>query len=97
MIPFPASLSDTTDSLYFHSRCSSSAAEGEFERQIADPVAKAPDYHISWGWDYANDFTVMTVLHWPSQQEAFFGYAHPNAAGPVTTYKDAGPNAVQNV
>ena len=51
------------------------------------------DFHISWAWDYANDFTVMTVVHEPSQTEAFFGYNHPNDSERLA---DVGPNAMQS-
>jgi hypothetical protein len=57
---------------------------------------KASDYHISWGWDYNGDFTVMTVVNETTQNEAFFGYSHPNDGLPVVTYPDVGPNAVQS-
>ena len=57
---------------------------------------QSSDWVISWGWDYQNDFTVMTVVNEPSQTEAFFGYNHPNAGLPVATYADVGPNAVQS-
>lgn len=61
---------------------------------------KVTDYHLSWGWDYSNDFTVMTVVHVPSGEEAFFGYKSPNGKGggfPVSVFGDQGPNAVQHV
>jgi len=54
------------------------------------------DYEISWGWDYANDFTVMTVVYEPTQLEAFFGYKSPNAGLPIASYADVGPNASQS-
>ena len=38
----------------------------------------------------------MTVVNETSQLEAFFGYSHPNAGNPVSTYADVGPNAVQH-
>ncbi|TVY84359.1 hypothetical protein LSUE1_G000885 [Lachnellula suecica] len=51
-------------------------------------------WEISWGWDYQNDFTVMTVVDEPNQYEAFFGYKSPNRA---TAYPDQGPNTVKLV
>lgn len=57
------------------------------------PCEEADFFHISWGWDYTNDFTVMTVVNETSQMEAFFGYNHPNANA---TYPDVGPNASQH-
>lgn len=39
----------------------------------------------------------MTIVHEPSQEEAFFGYKSPNAGNLVCSYNDVGPNAVQHV
>ncbi|KAH8597057.1 hypothetical protein B0O99DRAFT_705407 [Bisporella sp. PMI_857] len=59
--------------------------------------AETLDWELSWGWDYAGDFTVLTTVYKPNQTEAFFGYSHPNVGLPVITYPDVGPNAVQHV
>jgi hypothetical protein len=54
-----------------------------------------PAYHISWGWNYNDDYTVMSVVNVPLQEVAWFGYNHPNNGLPgVATYADAGPYAV---
>jgi hypothetical protein len=53
-------------------------------------------FSISWGWDYTDDFTVMTVVNETSQMEAFFGYNDPNAVLPVSNYTDVGPNPTQH-
>jgi len=60
------------------------------------PCEETSNYVISWGWNYAQDFTVMTVVYVPAQQEAFFGYNSPNAVNPVARYPNVGPNAVQS-
>ncbi|PMD64974.1 uncharacterized protein K444DRAFT_520347, partial [Hyaloscypha bicolor E] len=58
------------------------------------PCEEFPDCHISWGWNYDGDFTVMTVVHVPTQEVAYFGYDHPNVGLPVVQYPDVGPYAV---
>ncbi|KAK0099723.1 hypothetical protein ONS95_013383 [Cadophora gregata] len=56
-------------------------------------------YHLSWGWDYPGDFTVLTVESFPPsgpRQKVYFGYDHPNAKLPGTVYyPDQGYNAPQ--
>ncbi|KUJ19725.1 uncharacterized protein LY89DRAFT_666584 [Mollisia scopiformis] len=59
------------------------------------PCEEDSNYHISWGWDYPGDFTVLTVVDEVRQLEAFFGYNAPNAVNPVASYPNVGPNAVQ--
>jgi hypothetical protein len=60
------------------------------------PEQQEPRYHASWGWDYIGNFTVLTIVHEPSQEEAFFGYSHPNDGLPVASYPDQGPKATQH-
>lgn len=43
---------------------------------------------ISWGWDYKNDFAVVTVKNAPNQYEAFFGFDKPNTGGSPWKYAD---------
>lgn len=52
------------------------------------------DWKASWGWDTANDFTVLTIVNEPNQVEAFFGYNDPNSS---TAYPDNGPQPFQAV
>jgi hypothetical protein len=59
-------------------------------------VIQDPEYHISWGWNYDYDFTVMTIVYVPTQKVAFFGYNNPNANLPIAQYPDLGPYAVQS-
>lgn len=54
---------------------------------------ESSDWQASWGWDYQNDFTVLTVVNKPAALQAYFGYNHPNTA---TSYADVGPNAVES-
>ena len=55
-----------------------------------------PDWHISWGWNYPDNFAVMTVVFVPSQQVAWFGYNNPSDELPIQNYPDVGPNAVSS-
>ncbi len=51
--------------------------------------ASPSPFHLSWGWDYPGDFTVLTVESFPAsgpRLQAFFGYDHPNAKLPGTVY-----------
>ncbi|KAH7393495.1 hypothetical protein BKA64DRAFT_89193 [Cadophora sp. MPI-SDFR-AT-0126] len=63
------------------------------------PCNKDAAYHLSWGWDYPGDFTVLTVESFPAsgpRLKAFFGYDHPNAKLPGTVYyPDQGYNTPQ--
>ncbi|EHK96561.1 hypothetical protein GLAREA_12856 [Glarea lozoyensis ATCC 20868] len=45
-------------------------------------------WEISWGWNYDQDFTVMTVVNKPNNYRGYFGYSHPNAGLPVVAYSD---------
>ncbi|CAL3965622.1 unnamed protein product [Diplocarpon coronariae] len=57
------------------------------------PCQETPDYHLSWGWDYKGDFTVLTIESFPGHQKAYFGYTHPNNGLPGTVaYDNQGPN-----
>ncbi|CZS93618.1 uncharacterized protein RAG0_03810 [Rhynchosporium agropyri] len=62
------------------------------------PCKDAP-FHVSWGWDYPGDFTVMTVESFPAsgpRQKVYFGYEHPNSGLPGTVYyPDKGYNTPQ--
>ena len=33
---------------------------------------------------------MLTIVHEPTQEEAFFGYSHPNTGLPVVTFPDQG-------
>ncbi|KAG4420520.1 hypothetical protein IFR04_006340 [Cadophora malorum] len=61
--------------------------------------ASPSPFHLSWGWDYPGDFTVLTVESFPAsgpRLQAFFGYDHPNAKLPGTVYyPDQGYNTPQ--
>jgi len=48
---------------------------------------KVPRLPHLLGWNYDGDFTVMTVVHVPTQEVAYFGYDHPNAGLPVVQYR----------
>ncbi|KAH6715600.1 hypothetical protein BKA61DRAFT_722751 [Leptodontidium sp. MPI-SDFR-AT-0119] len=63
------------------------------------PCKDAPGFHLSWGWDYADDFTVLTLESFPAsgpRQKTYFGYDHPNVGLPGTVYyPDKGYNVPQ--
>jgi hypothetical protein len=63
------------------------------------PCKDAPGFHVSWGWDYPANFTVLTLESFPAsgpRQKTYFGYDHPNTGLPDTVYyPDKGYNTPQ--